>query len=72
MNKAASPLLLVNEPGKLQQLFKDRYSIYVNAKGKPTRKLIRLLCNGDDYMQNKIRAAVQVCQMKEVRNYVRG
>lgn len=52
-------LKVLNEE-KLRLIFKDRYNKYVKQDGSPRAALIRLLCDGDDILRNKLRATVAV------------
>lgn len=52
--------LKVNNLQKLKDLFKDRFNRYVDSNGIPTTALVNLLCNGDDILQTKIRALVDI------------
>ena len=59
VNKSKKKLVVINE-NILKDLLGQRYSDYIDNHGKPNMKLVGLLCNGDDYMQNKIRKAVAI------------
>jgi hypothetical protein len=57
INKTTSNLKVI-KPILIEKLFGSRSSLYINKGGSPTDKLIRLLCDGDDYMKDVIRGAV--------------
>lgn len=44
----------------LKNLFKGRFDKYVTCNNKPTKALVRLICDGDDLLRNKVRKAVEI------------
>ena len=52
--------LRVNNIQKLKNIFKNKFSMYIDSNATPTPIFINLLCNGDDILQAKIRTLVDI------------